>query len=497
MTAARLSRLSWPAAAAARPVRIVHLGTGNFSRAHQAWYTATADPEWGIAAFSGRGGSVADALSEQDGLYTLIERGPARDALQVLNAISAAHDGRDVTALSAAVAAPSTAVVTLTVTEAGYATPASNGGPNAPAGRFMANPVPKVDPSGRADRPNAPAGRFMANPVPKVDPPPILARLTRALDARRAADGAGPLALVSCDNLPSNGSVLRERVMAYACETPGLADWIQHNVSFVSTSVDRITPHTTDADRQLVVDELGLIDAVPVVTEPFTDWVLCGDFPAGRPAWEDAGARFAADVEPWEQRKLWLLNGGHSLLAYMGLMRGHATVAEAVGDRHLRMSLNDFWDLAERYLPDGETLDLPRYRAQLLDRFDNARIGYPLTQIGADGLAKLRNRVVPVVDAALTAGAPLRTLAPALDVVSAWIDWVSGIALKLNQSPSEIPDSDAVQISKALVRAGAGNPAPALVTLLAPNWRDRHPDVLTALTDRRRQTSNPTGESRP
>jgi len=357
-------------------VRIVHIGLGNFARAHQAWYTMAADPdrEWGIAAFTGRGPGAAEALAPQQGLYTLIERGPVEDQLSIVDVLQDARPGTDVGALIAAVAAPGTCVVTLTVTEAGYA---GTGAESVPG------------------------------------------RLALALGQRRMS-GSGPLAVVSCDNLHANGELLRARTLA-AADNP-LGEWIEREVSFVSTSVDRITPRVTAEDRALAERELGLIDAAPVVTEPFTDWVLCGEFPAGRPEWERAGARFVTDIEPWELRKLWLLNGGHSLLAYLGLVRGHATVADAVADRELVAALHEFWDLAGRYLPTGVDLDLPAYRAQLLERFENARIGYPLLQIADDGFDKLRVRVVPVIEAAAAAGMPA---APAMRIVEAWARWLS------------------------------------------------------------------------
>ena len=365
----------------------MHIGLGNFSRSHQAWYTQAADPErqWGIAAFTGRRPDVAEALGPQQGLYTLIERGPTGDHLSVVDAIQDVHPGTDLQGLIEAVAAQDTAVVTLTITEAGYRSPAA------------------------AERAAAGAGDT------------ALGRLSRAL-VERHLRGAGPLALVSCDNLHANGQVLRERIVELIDDDRTI-EWVQREVAFVATSVDRITPASTDGDRALVESALGLHDAAPVVCEPFSDWVLCGEFPAGRPGWERAGARFVGELEPWELRKLWLLNGGHSLLAYLGLLRGHSTVAEAIDDRELGNALDTYWDLATRCLPAGVDLDLLAYRAQLRERFANARIGYPLTQIAADGLDKLRNRVVPVIKAARAAG---ESAEPAIAIVSAWARWLAG-----------------------------------------------------------------------
>jgi fructuronate reductase len=383
-------------------VRIVHIGIGNFSRAHQAWYTMAVDGEreWGICAFTGRRPDAAEALAPQQGLYTLIERGTASDSLSVIEVLSDVRPGSDLDALTAAVAAPQTALVTLTVTEAGYR--------------------------------------------PAADPPQ---RLAAALVERHRRQ-AGALAIVSCDNLHTNGEVLRERVLTQAEPIDEqAAGWIDREVSFVSTSVDRITPRITDADRELVMRELGLDDAAPVVTEPFTDWILSGEFPAGRPEWELAGARFVGDIEPWELRKLWMLNGAHSLLAFLGLPRGHRTVADAIGDVELVQAMERFWDLAAPLLPIADQLDLDAYRAETHARFANARMGYPLAQIAGDGLDKLRQRVVPVIRAARRAGVPAQ---PALDVVDAWARW-------LIEDPSRAASDQSADRLRRVLGSGAGD----------------------------------------
>jgi fructuronate reductase len=200
-----------------------------------------------------------------------------------------------------------------------------------------------------------------------------------------------------------------------------LAAWIQANVSFVSTSVDRITPRTTAADLDAVASACGYRDESPVVTEPFRDWVLSGAFPAGRPRWEDAGATFVDDIEPFENRKLWLLNGAHSLLAYAGQMRGHATVAQALADPGCREAVEAFWDEAEAHL-SGADLRIGDYRAALRQRFGNARIAHNLAQIAMDGSTKLRLRAVPVLRAERAAG---RTGAAAARMIAAWADFVA------------------------------------------------------------------------
>ena len=397
----QLNRVLRPAPKA--PVRIVHLGLGAFHRSHQAWYTQQAgdSAEWGIAAFTGRRPDAATALAGQDGLYTLVERADTGDSFTIVGSIVEAVDGADVKRLAELVAAPGTAVVTLTITEAAYGLGAD--------GKFdTAAPDVATD--------LALLGSGSGTPATP------LGRLVLALAARRDA-GSGPIAVVCCDNLSNNGDVARQAVAGFAGALDsgalgaGLVAWIEANVSFVSTSVDRITPRTTDEDIAEVQDECGYRDNSPVVAESFSSWVLSGDFPAGRPRWEDAGALFVDDIEPYENRKLWLLNGAHSLLAYAGQLRGHSTVAEALSDPVCRQAVEAFWDEAEANLPGG--LQIPAYRAALHARFSNARIAHNLSQIAMDGSTKLRMRAVPVLQAERAAG---RSGAAAALMISAWMD---------------------------------------------------------------------------
>lgn len=363
---------------AAPPVRLVHLGLGSFFRAHQAWYTDRAPDaqEWGWAAFTGRSAGLAERLSAQDGLYTLVTRGGADDRFDVVGSLAEAHPGRDLAAWRRLLASPSVAVVSLTVTEAAYL--------RRPDGR------PDLDHEGlRADLAALRAGG-------DADVSTVPGRLVAGLLARCRAD-AGPLALVPCDNLPGNGEVLGDVVRAAVAEVGGgLARWVDENVRVVTTMVDRITPRTTDDDVTTVRERTGRDDACPVVTEPFSEWVLSGEFPAGRPAWDAAGATVVEDPAPFEQRKLRLLNGAHSLLAYAGSVRGAQTVADAVEDPVCRAWLEAWWDEA------GAGLALPAdvlgdYREALLGRFANPRMRHALAQIAADGSQKMPVRVVPVL----------------------------------------------------------------------------------------------------
>ena len=256
----RLNRALHPSAKA--PVRIVHLGLGAFHRSHQAWYTHQAGDAagWGIAAFTGRRPDAALALAEQDGLYTVVERGDAGDSFAIVSSIVEAVDGADVQRLAALVAAPATAVITLTITEAAYRLRA-DGSLDTAAADVAADLALLASGDGSPTTP--------------------LGRLVLALAARRAA-GAGPLAVVCCDNLSNNGTVAHNAVVGMAGEwDAGLAAWIEANVSFVSTSVDRITPRTTGADIDAVEAACGYRDNSPVVAEPFPTGSSAGISPPG------------------------------------------------------------------------------------------------------------------------------------------------------------------------------------------------------------------------
>lgn len=386
----------------APPVRHVHLGLGSFFRAHQAWYTHRASDAdaWGIAAFSGRSAELARTLAAQDGLFTLDVRGPDGDELEVVTSLVRTHGADDDDAWLTYLADPAVAILTTTVTEAGY----------------LRGPDRHLD----AEHPDVVADLARVRTEPSFAGRTAPVRIAVGLLARRDA-GAGPIALVPCDNLQANGAALRAVVRdAAALLDPTLPAWVEENVAFVTTMVDRITPRPTEHDVALVRSLGGYDDPVPVVTEPFSEWVLEGDFPAGRPRWEDAGARFTDDIEPFEQRKLALLNGAHSLLAYAGLALGQATVSEAIADPRCRDWVEQWWDEAAAHLPQPAG-ELDEYRAALVSRFANPAIRHLLAQIATDGSKKLRERVVPTLLAERAAG---RGAAGAARVLAAWVTHV-------------------------------------------------------------------------
>lgn len=434
----------------AAPVRIVHIGLGAFHRSHQAWYTAQADPknEWGIAAFTGRSPEAARTLAAQDGLYTLVERGDDGDEFSIVGSISAAYDGADLAQLTQFLSATETAVLTITVTEPAYHLGAD--------GLLKASsPAVTADATALKELWEQAGSLELQGNYPQLVT--MGARVLPGLDARRRAN-AGPLAVVSCDNLTSNGEAAFQAIQGLAALVSAeLADWITGNVSFVNTSVDRITPRTTEADINEVREATGFDDAAPVIAEPFSNWVLSGEFPAGRPPWENAGAVFVEDIAPFEQRKLWLLNGAHSLLAYAGQLRGLRTVADAVNNPSCTAELEAFWDEASAHL-DHPELDIPAYRAALLSRFRNARIEHLLEQIGADGSSKLRMRAIPVLLAERSAG---RTGEGAARAIAAWADFLD----QQHDDVARPADAEADHLVDLLAHSGA-DLTKALVTAL-------------------------------
>lgn len=354
-------------AGAAAPVRMVHIGPGAFFRAHQAWYTGRAAGDWGIAAVSGRSNRSVETLGPQGGCYTLLTRGPERDQAEVVASVSEVVGPEDERAVQL-LAGPAVSVVTLTVTEAGY-------------------------------QPGA----------------PILTRLLQGLDRRRAA-AAGPLTLVACDNLAGNGAALRSAILSGAA--PELRSWIDESCSFPSTVVDRITPATTPEDRAAVAELMGWDDHAVAVTEPASEWVIEDSFVGPRPPWERAGARLVADAAPFEQRKLRLLNAGHSLLAYRGLAAGHRFVHQAMGDGEIHREVLGLWSEVRRWMMPAALEGVDEYCATVETRWTNPRLPHALEQIATDGSLKLGQRVVPTIRAAREQGAePIASAG----VVGAWV----------------------------------------------------------------------------
>jgi fructuronate reductase len=283
------------------------------------------------------------------------------------------------------------------------------------------------------------------------------ARLVAGLVARRISDAAA-LTILSCDNLPENGAVTKTVVQDFAALLDKtLPSWIDSQVDFATSMVDRITPGTTDEDRALVQQACGYVDAYPVATEPFSEWVISGGFPAGRPHWEEGGAAIVAEVEPFEQRKLWLLNGSHSMLAYAGSIREHSTIDEAIADPGCRSWVEMFWDEASRHL-SLPAADIAKYREALLARFSNPRAGDQLARIAADGSTKLVVRTVPTIRAERAAG---RVPIGCATTIAAWILHLRGLG-------APVKDSGAGPAQQAANSRELPEAVPAVLDVLEP-----------------------------
>jgi fructuronate reductase len=420
---------------------IVHLGLGAFARAHTAVFTenamlATGSPDWGIVGVTQRSDTVARELAPQDGLFTVAERGSGAAPLRVVSSIVEAISGRDhPETVVDRIAAASTQVVTLTVTEKGYRIDPLTGSLNT------------GDPQVQADLAGHP-------------PQTAIGQISRGIQ-RRSRTGGGPLTVVSCDNLPGNGQLTGALVRDFAgalpeAESGPLLAWLDANVTFPSTMVDRMVPATTDGDLDAVEHELGLRDEAAVVAEPFMQWVIEDNFAAGRPAWEKAGALFSTDVAAWEAAKLRLLNASHSMLAYLGLATGKETIADAVGEGSFRTACRRM--MAEDALPTISVpagLDGPTYCAQVLERFANPALGHTTAKVGSDGSQKIGLRLLTTVRANLDAGREPRWSALA---VAAWMHHVA------TTPATELNDPLAAELQAALpAERAAGTVIPALL----------------------------------
>ena len=408
---------------------IVHLGIGAFHRAHQAVYTDAVlgeDPRWGILGVSLRSPETRDALGPQDGLYTVatVDGSGARHRI-VGSSTGLMVAPEDPAALVAVLARPETRIVTLTVTEKGYCHDPATGTLNeADAG--IAHDL------GDLDQPRTAIGFLVAG-----------------LKRRREA-GVAPYTILSCDNLPSNGETVKRIVGRFAhLVSPDLGAWVEAEVSFPCSMVDRIVPATTDADRATIADALGVEDRWPIMTEPFTQWVIEDHFTLGRPAWDEAGAEFVADVKPYEFMKLRLLNGSHSTLSYLGYLMGRQTVAEAMAEPGIARLVAQLMDEeVTPTLPPLPGFDLAAYKRSLVERFRNPALKHRTWQIAMDGSQKLPQRLLGTIRDRLAAGAPFTRLALG---VAAWMRYVTGV--DETGAPIDVRDPIATKL-KAIGEAG-------------------------------------------
>lgn len=383
---------------------IVHIGVGAFHRAHQAVYTdaalAGAGGDWRIDGISLRSTQIADALNPQHGLYSLIERGEEGASARVVGSlrrvIAAARDGQ---APLAALAAPETRIVSLTVTEKAYGIDRARGCAD------EAHPAVAAD-LAAARRPQG-----------------VLGLLCEGLRLRKE-QGLPPFTILCCDNLPDNGGLVRTGLVDFAARLdPSLAEWIGAAVAFPSTMVDRITPAPTEETQAKAQRLLGLADLAAVEAEPFTQWVVEDHFPTGRPAWEQGGAIFVADVAPYEAMKLRMLNGTHSMMAYAGFLCGHKYVRDVMRDGALARLVRRHLKAAAATLGPLDGIDTKDYADVLARRFANPAIAHETYQIAMDGTEKLPQRIAAPALHALVHGQKLRPFAFA---VAAWMRYCLG-----------------------------------------------------------------------
>ena len=400
---------------------IVHLGIGAFHRAHMAAYVddlLARDPRWGIIGASLRRADTREALAPQDFLYTLAMRDASGTKVRVIGSLLDVLDANTQRQqLIDTLADPRIRIVSLTVTEKGYC--------HDPA-------------SGTLDRKHPDIVHDLAHPDAPVSAPGLI---VRGLELRRER-GIAPFAVMSCDNLPANGKTTGRIVAEFArLRSAELGDYIAANVAFPSTMVDRIVPATTDADREAVREATSLEDAWPVVTEPFSQWVIEDRFPQGRPAFETVGAQLVDDVGPFELMKLRMLNGSHTTMAYLGYLGGYQYVSEAIADPGIRKLVHGL--MTEEAMPTlpMDRAELGAYRDQLLKRFANPALKHRTWQIAMDGSQKLPQRLLGTIRDRLAAGQPVNRLALG---VAAWMRYVTGIDEA--GSPIEVKDPLAARL---------------------------------------------------
>ena len=417
----------------------VHLGVGGFHRAHQAVYLddllALPDTErWGETGIGvlKSDARMRDALRGQDCLYTVVERSASEQSARVIGSITGyvlAAEDRE--AAIESMAAASTRIVSLTVTEGGYYIDEATG-------EFLAGHPDIQHDLLRPDRSSSSVGL-----------------IAESLDRRRLRD-LPPFTVMSCDNLQENGHVARRVMLAYTgLGNPALQQWIADNVAFPSSMVDRITPATTPQDLAFVAEHFGIDDAWPVMTEPFRQWVIEDSFCNGRPAWERVGAQLIDDVSPFETMKIRLLNGSHLAMAYLGALAGFTYVHEILADPLFRSFIAAFMEEVTPIVPAIPGASIAEYKQTLLDRFSNPNINDQVTRICSEGSAKMPKWLLPSILDLLANNRPTSLLTL---VVASWIQYFSR-GVDERGRPLQIIDARAEE----LIGLARSSPGPRLV----------------------------------
>jgi fructuronate reductase/mannitol 2-dehydrogenase len=415
------------------------MSVGGFSRAHQLTYLDDVaerriSTDWGVVGVGLRSRTMKEALAPQDHLYTVVERSPDGEQARVVGVMVDYHFAPDnPSCVLDVLADPRTRMVTMTITDAGY----------------------RVDPgTGIFDEDDDDLRWDLAH----VDRPrTVFGFLVEALDRRRRA-GIAPFTVVSCDNVHRNGDVARTAVVGFARRRDEvLARWIADRVAFPSSMVDRITPHTTPAEREAVARRYGLRDRWPVITEPFSQWVIEDDFCNGRPPLDQVGVCFVPDVGAYELMKTRLLNGSHCALGYLGTLAGYASIDQLmVDDLFVEYAKVFLEDEVGPLVPEPDGIDLELYKRMLLLRFANPAIADGLERLCRRGSAKMPLHVLPSLRQALGEGRPTAMLTLA---VAAWFRYLAGRADDGHQILVEDPLADRLQ---RLARQGGTDPRPLL-----------------------------------
>ena len=408
---------------------ILHIGVGAFHRAHQAVYTDAALAkefgDWGIVGVSLRSVDIVHDLRAQDGLYTVIARSGAGDSAQVVGSVvrglSGTEDREEILSL---MADPAIRVVTITVTEKAYGYDPASGG------------LDRSHPSVAADLadPRAPVG--------------VVGYLVEGLSRRHAA-GLPPFTVLCCDNLPTNGRIVRRLVIEMAgARDPALANWISGQGAFPCSMVDRIVPAATEETRARAERLIGAEDELALDTEPFMQWVIEDHFISGRPKWEAGGALFVGDVEPYEKMKLRLLNGSHSLMAYLGQLHGLTYIRDVIAVPDYREKVRRHMAAVLQTLDPVPGIDLEAYQAQLVERFSNPGVAHSTRQVAMDGSQKLPQRIMLPAVEELAKGGDASAFAYVLAV---WMAYLAKVA--------EISDPRAAELKAAAARSAPDDPS--------------------------------------
>ena len=421
---------------------IVHIGLGNFHRAHQALYLddlcqAHGPSPWGICGVGllPQDRAMAEALRPQDLLYTLVERDEGVETVRIIGTQrNYLHAPSESEAVLARMADPETRIVSLTVTEGGYYLDHGNG-------------------ELEQNHPNLRHDLEQPNEVPVS----VFGYLAEALNRRKKA-GIAPFTVLSCDNLQSNGEIARRMLTSFArLRDAELGAWIEANVTFPNCMVDRITPATTDLHRQQVQALLGgVTDAWPVVGEPFRQWVVEDQFCNGRPDLAAVGVQMTSDVHPYELMKIHLLNASHQALCHYGVLLGYVTADEAMQDSDIRALLGRYMDTVRPLIHEPPGVNLVEYQQTLLSRFANPSVKDQLARIAFYASSGIPKFMLPIARKQLQQGGPMDVFAM---VIAAWIRFLGG---KDDAGNPIVPTDPMKELLQSKVRFGDTDPTPFL-----------------------------------